>query len=234
MIMAKKKTEKVKKVEMLTRYEEDCVWMSYRYCIGRHTIASHCHAADIAQNAYGRMTPERTQFISSDINNEIHSQLHFGNLVDMGWYGNIPKTHFKPFDVLCSILNKESINSVEKFREIKSICIEWSREKQDFDYSIYYFNDNDKNKDYERSLWDIQDLEVWQQLANLFDVNGHKFCKLLGGTNCEYYECWHIINNQGEITYEKRKHSVFGPFGWSINEDCIIEDNINEIDIELC
>lgn len=231
--MAKKKTKNVK---MLTQYEEDCVWMSYRYCIGRHTIASHCHAEDIARNAYGRMTPERTQFISDDINNEIHSQLHYGNFVDMSWYGNIPKTHFKPLDVLYSILNKESINSLEKFRQIKSIAIDWNREKQDYDYSIYYFQDNDKNKDLSRSLWDIQDLEVWQQLANLFDLNGHKLARVkVDGEEkivC-YYECWHAINNQGTITYKKRKHSIDSPFNWSINEECIVEDNINEVNIEL-
>lgn len=225
--MAKKKTENVK---MLTQYEEDCVWMSYRYCIGRHTIASHCHAEDIARNAYGRMTPERTQFISEDINNEIYSQLHYGNFVDMGWYGNIPKTHFKPLDVLYSILNKESINSLEKFRQIKSIAIDWNREKNDFDYSIYYFNENDKNKDLGRSLWDITDLEVWQQLANLFDLNSHKLAKVkVDGDEkivC-YYECWHATNNQGVITYEKRKHAIDSPFNWSINEECIVEDDIN-------
>ena len=231
--MAKKKTKNVK---MLTQYEEDCVFMSYRYCIGRHTIASHCHAEDIARNAYGRMTPERTQFISDDINNEIHSQLHYGNFVDMGWYGNIPKTHFKPLDVLYSILNKESINSLEKFRQIKSIAIDWNREKQDNDYSIYYFQDNDKNKDLSRSLWDIQDLEVWQQLANLFDLNGHKLARVkVDGEEkivC-YYECWHAINNQGTIIYKKRKHAVDSPFNWSINEECIVEDDINEVNIEL-
>lgn len=225
--MAKKKTENVK---MLTQYEEDCVFMSYRYCIGRHTIASHCHAEDIARNAYGRMTSERTQFMSEDINNEIHSQLHYGNFVDMGWYGNIPKTHFKPLDVLYSILNKESINSLEKFRQIKSIAIDWNREKNDFDYSIYYFNENDKNKDLGRSLWDITDLEVWQQLANLFDLNSHKLAKVkVDGEEkivC-YYECWHAINNQSIITYEKRKHSIDSPFNWSINEECIVEDDIN-------
>ena len=225
--MAKKKTGNAK---MLTRYEEDCVFMSYRYCIGRHTIASHCHAEDIAKNAYGRMTSERTQFMSEDINNEIHSQLHYGNFVDMGWYGNIPKTHFKPLDVLYSILNKESINSLEKFRQIKSIAIDWNREKNDFDYSIYYFNENDKNKDLGRSLWDITDLEVWQQLANLFDLNGHKLAKVK--VDCEekivcYYECWHATNNQGVITYEKRKHAIDSPFNWSINEECILEDDIN-------
>lgn len=231
--MAKKKTKNVK---MLTQYEEDCVFMSYRYCIGRHTIASHCHAEDIARNAYGRMTPERTQFISDDINNEIHSQLHYGNFVDMGWYGNIPKAHFKPLDILYSILNKESINSLEKFRQIKSIAIDWNREKQDYDYSIYYFQDNDKNKDLGRSLWDITDLEVWQQLANLFDLNSHKLAKVkVDGEEkivC-YYECWHAINIQGTITYKKRKHSIDSPFNWSINEECIVEDNINEANDEL-
>lgn len=187
--MAKKKTKNVK---MLTQYEEDCVWMSYRYCIGRHTIASHCHAEDIARNAYGRMTPERTQFISDDINNEIHSQLHFDKFVDMGWYWNVPKTHFKPLDVLYSILNDESVNSVEKFRQIKSIVVEWNRENNDFDYSIYYFNENDNDKDLSRSFWNIQDLEAWQQLANLFDLNGHKLARVeVDGEEkivC-YYEC---------------------------------------------
>lgn len=228
MIMAKKKTESVK---MLSRYEEDCVFMSYRYCIGRHTIATYMHATNIALNAYGRMTPERTQFMSEDINNEIYTNLHFGNLVDMGWYGNIPKTHFKPLDVLYSILDKESINTVEKMREIKSIRIEWNRDKQDFDYSIYYFNENDKDRDLSRSLWDITDLEVWQQLANLFDLNSHKFCKLSDGTICEYYECWHMITNKGVFTYEKRKHTVSSPFSWYINEDYILEDNINKKEI---
>lgn len=232
--MAKKKT---KKVEMLTQYEIDCVWMSYRYCIGRHSIVSHCHAEDIAKNAYGRMTPERTQFMSDGINNEIHSQLHFDKFVDMGWYWNIPKTHFKPLDVLYSILNDESVNSVEKFRQIKSIVVDWNREKNDFDYSIYYFNENDNNKDLSRSLWDIQDLEVWQQLANLFDLNGHKLARVeVDGEEkivC-YYECWHAINIQGTITYKKRKHAIDSPFNWYINEECIIEDNINEIDVEIC
>ena len=31
----------------MSDYEEDCMWMSYRYCIGRHAIASAMHANDI-------------------------------------------------------------------------------------------------------------------------------------------------------------------------------------------
>jgi hypothetical protein len=51
---------------------EDYIWMSYRYCIGRHTIASHCHATQIAQDAYGKLSKERSQFNSEDINREIY------------------------------------------------------------------------------------------------------------------------------------------------------------------
>ena len=42
----------------LDSYEEDSMWMSYRYCIGRHTIASHMRANDIGSHCYGRMSEE--------------------------------------------------------------------------------------------------------------------------------------------------------------------------------
>lgn len=224
--MAKKKTKNVK---MLSQYEEDCVWMSSRYCIGRHTIASHCHAEDIAKNAYGRMTKERTQFMSKDINNEIHSQLHYGNFVDMGWYGNIPKSHFRPLDVVYSILDSECIDSYEKMREIKQIAIDWNREKGGFDYSVYYYTDNDKKKDLGRSFSDLSDLEVWQQLANLFDLKGHKWCKLIDNTICEYYECWkHYRTMDGLLKFKKYKQPVdrYYNFNTYIPEENIKEDNV--------
>ena len=34
------------------------MWMSYRYCIGRHTIASHMHATDIWQNCKGNRSKD--------------------------------------------------------------------------------------------------------------------------------------------------------------------------------
>ena len=49
----------LRKNTQLTDYEEDCMWMSYRYCIGRHTIASSMRAGDIASHYYGRMSEER-------------------------------------------------------------------------------------------------------------------------------------------------------------------------------
>lgn len=223
--MAKNESTKSKELP----FSEDYLWMSWRYCIGRHTIAVHCHASQIAKDAYGKLSPERSQFNSEDINSEIYDCLHVKDFIDFGWYGNIPKTHFKPLDVVYSILDKESIDCGEKMRQIKSIAIDWNRDKNDFDYSIYYFNEDDKNKDYGRSLWDITDLEVWQQLANLFDLNSHKWCKLVDGSICEYYECWkHYNTEDGRIKFKKYKHPVdrYYNFNAFIPEENILEDNV--------
>ena len=62
----------------LSDYEEDCMWMSYRYCIGRHTIASHMHANDIWKNCKGCMSKDRELFTAFDINREIEDKLRFG------------------------------------------------------------------------------------------------------------------------------------------------------------
>ena len=215
-------------------FSEDYLFMSWRYCIGRHTIAAHCHASTIAQDAYGKLSKERSQFNSEDINREIYDCLHVKDFIDFGWYGNIPKTHFKPLDVVYSILDKESIDSDEKARKIKSIVIDWNREKNDFDYSIYYFNDNDKNKDYGRSMYDIQDLEVWQKLANLFDIENHKYCRLIDDTICEYYECWQWNKGMdGKWSFKKYKCPVdrlnIGTLTY-IPEENIKEDNIKPND----
>ena len=56
--MAKKKVKKEEPKEM-SMYEEDLIWMSYRYCIGRHTIAASMHAGEIAKHEYFRLSPER-------------------------------------------------------------------------------------------------------------------------------------------------------------------------------
>ena len=214
---------------------EDYIWMSYRYCIGRHTIASHCHASTIARDAYGKLSDKRMQFCSEDICSCIYDQLHFfKDFIDFGWYGNIPKDKFKPLDVIYNIFAKENIDCEEKMRSIKTIAIDWNKEKNDFDYSIYYFNENDKNKDYGRSMQDISDLEIWQKLANLFDGTCHKYCRLIDDTICEYYECWcRGYTSDGKYKYKKYKCPVdklnIGTLTF-IPEENIKEDNIESND----
>lgn len=111
-----KKEEKSKNNDL--GFNEDYVWMSCRYCIGRHTIAAHYHATTIAQDVYGKISDERLQFNSEDICSCIYDNLHFKDFIDFGWYGNIPKRHFKPLDVVYSIFAKEGIDCYEKIKRI--------------------------------------------------------------------------------------------------------------------
>lgn len=225
-----------KNVRKSLDFSEDYVWMSIRYCVGRHTIASHYHATTVAQDVYGKISDARMKFLSEDICSCIYDQLRFKDFIDFGWYGNIPKGRFKPLDVVYSILNKEGIDCNEKVRKIKSIAIDWNKEKEDFDYSIYYFNEDDGNKDYGRSMHDIQDLEIWQKLANLFDKDNHKYCRLIDGTICEYYECWQWgYSENRKFCYTKYRCPVnrlsIGILCY-IPEESIKEDNIIPSDEE--
>jgi hypothetical protein len=80
-------------------------------------------------------------------------------------------------------------------------------------------------------MHDIQDLEVWQKLANLFDRECHKYCRLIDDTICEYYECmaW---------TYDVDKKWVFKKYKCPVNRlsigtlTYIPEENIKEDNIE--
>ena len=104
-------------------YEEDSMWMSYRYCIGRHTIASSMRAGDIAFHCYGRMSEERSIFTAYDINREIERCLQFG--CGSRWY--FPITSFNriytsALDIFCQFVEDFDIQKKEdllKYYEVQ-------------------------------------------------------------------------------------------------------------------
>lgn len=106
----------------LSDYEEDSMWMSYRYCIGRHTIAAHMRAGDIAKRCYGRMNHERSVFTAYDINREIEQKMMFG--CGPNWY--FPSTslniiYTSAIDIFCEFVEDYEIKSKDdllKYRDI--------------------------------------------------------------------------------------------------------------------
>jgi len=105
----------------LSDYEEDCMWMSYRYCIGRHTIAAHMHATNIWRNCKGRMSKERQLFTAFDINREIEMSLAF-----MKPYFHFPLTslnriYASAVDIVCQFIEDYNIKSEDdliKYRDV--------------------------------------------------------------------------------------------------------------------
>lgn len=217
---------KKKESNMLSTYEEDCIWMSYRYCIKRHTIVAYCHASNIAKNAYGRMSKERTQFMSKDINQEIYNVLHVHDWfsIDNAW----SLKEYRPLDIFYQCLNNIGIKTFDDIKKIRNIeC--WYDKNGVLKTDVYYYNDKDKFN--YRSFYDIKDLEVWQRLANLFDLKNHKWCECAGGKIVEYYEYFTSYQTDDGIVFEKIKCPIESYHNFSvttrINEQFIVEDNIN-------
>jgi len=124
----------------LSDYEEDCMWMSYRYCIGRHTIASHMHANTIWQNCKGRMTDERALFTAYDINREIEMSLAF-----MKPYFHFPITSLNRIytpavDIVCQFMEEYNINSIEDFIKYRDINV--------------ILTDNERGYKFETTTWE--------------------------------------------------------------------------------
>ena len=219
----------MKEQQMLSEYEIDNIYMSYRYCIGRHTIAAHCHAGDIANNAYGRMTKERMQFISKDIKQEIYSKLHWNDWfnVENVW---ILKS-FRPLDIFYQCLNDLKIKNYDDIKRIKSIDAYPNKDvTEGLIIDAYFYNDKDKFN--YKSFMDVEDLEVWQRLANLFDIDSHKWCRCSGGKIVEYYEYWTHYRTEQGLEFRKIKCPIDGYHNFSvttwIDEQFIEEDNIEK------
>ena len=64
----------------MSDFKETCIWMSYRYAIGRKSIASVSHAEDIARHI-DWIPEDRREFTARDIIREINDKIK--------WYKNI-------------------------------------------------------------------------------------------------------------------------------------------------
>ena len=107
----------------MSDYEEDSMWMSYRYCIGRHTIASHMRASDIAKQCYKRMSDNRSIFTAFDMNRSIEDQMRFG--CGPMWHfpiTSLNKIYTSAIDIYCQFVEDYNIKS--KADLLKYRCID--------------------------------------------------------------------------------------------------------------
>lgn len=161
-----------KKPKQLSMYEEDLVWMSYRYCIGRHTIAAAMHAGNIASNAYSKLSKARRNFMAFDIRREIDSQLSFSqaNFFIDTCLKRQDNPNYRPLEMFLEIVNSNGIKNGNDYKKVKSIHVD------DNGSSVEYKDDGSVS-----SIaigQDIYDLVPWMKLANLFDSSTHKMLSL--------------------------------------------------------
>jgi hypothetical protein len=118
----------------LNDYEEDCMWMSYRYCIGRHTIASSMHAGDIWYNCKNRMSKERQLFTAFDINREIESLMTFVKPYFHFPLTSLNRIYTSAIDIFCQFLEDYNIKDIADLIKYRDIHIKLSDNERGYTF----------------------------------------------------------------------------------------------------
>lgn len=136
---------------------EDFIWMSYRYCIGRHTIAAAYHA-DVIRGLIMEnpdfLSEDRKAFMAMDIRRQINDLVC--------WRSNVHVDGPRDADLYSLILYKGSEKPNEKVKF----------------YVDEFYNtvttepcEDDKYVPYDK---DYEDIIRWIKLANILDKTTHK------------------------------------------------------------
>ena len=124
----------------LSDYEEDCMWMSYRYCVGRHTIAANMHAPAIWKHCRGRMSDERALFTAFDINREIESSMVFIKPYFHFPLTSLNRIYTSAIDIFCQFLEDYKIEDIADLIKYRDVYIKLS--------------DNDRGYTFETVMWE--------------------------------------------------------------------------------
>ena len=204
----------------MSDFKETCIWMSYRYAIGRKSIASVMHAQDIAKHL-DWIPEDRRLFTSEDIIREVNDRVNWMKNVKLSAYGTEQND---AFTVLFRwFMENPQENPVDYFVEhdwYVDLCKGTVRveDRKDIpsktDYGVYVesniFND-----------WG--DFKDWVNLAKFIrGATHHVTVEFKGNTTIEDTIEWYDVSywsNKVEIHKRYTKADEFP--GWFLSDDYI-------------
>ena len=213
-------------VKLREKYREnDLIWLSRNYAMGRHSYAaSHCDSIMSFSNEI--LSPERKEFIALDIRRELADHLR--------WYSfyipyNLEETH-SPLDSFLTFITVNDIDTDDKLKEFKKIevfqtpdgDISFATEKGNNDHSCFNF------------MFDIDDYLGWDELASFFLPSCHKKCRVVfrgQETIVPYINSWtRNYDGSGKTHYERVRIPIGTPpsrfHRTYLIEDYIVDDNL--------
>lgn len=167
--------EFIRKNTKLSEYENDNMWMSYRYCIGRHTIASHMHASDIWKNCKGRMTKDKELFTAFDINREIEQHLSFIKPNFRFPITSLNRIYTSAVDIFCEFLEDYNIKSTEDLLKYKDVDIILTDNERGYKFETVTWEEwlRTKVTKYIKSIDDVYDEEYgWEIFTDWKEKKG--------------------------------------------------------------
>lgn len=150
----------------LSSYEEDLIYMSSRYCIGRNNISCNMYPYEILKNSYNKMSDSFKEKYAKDIRKEILNTLqYFGYNIS-----NLCKENNCELSSYINFLKGNNCDNVKFVTYLGDN--QWSIDVKEDGYKF----DN---------LVPIANLIVWNEFANFLDKNSH-----IVVNNIEYIESY--------------------------------------------
>ena len=179
---------------------EDLLWMSYRYCIGRKTIAASSHAGNIGKYTYNVLSSERKKYMAHDIRREINYVMHRVDNISVYDY-----RHHIPQDALSTIFYR----LLEKYGDVPPKWVFTNIKFDIDDDSIKLDEYKNENNFFSDSLLGVYpDLLPWIKLANCFDDSCHKTFVTECDVVTNEYECFSYpylsVTLEGEYHIDKK------------------------------
>lgn len=165
---------------------EDFIWMSYRYCIGRKTIAAVHHAETIHKVIMSNpdmLSDEKKAFNARDIRSEVTSEIAFRSNVYIDGCGD--------FDAYTLLLIEGSKYIGRK--DIKFVLKSYTNELE-----------VEENCDCEYTAFDNDyiDLMPWVRLANYLDNTCHRKITVHFNGEDKEFICYQYPLKQNDGTYK--------------------------------
>lgn len=159
--------DKKMKLELDPKKLEDLIWMSYRYCIGRKTIAASAHAGTVADIIFKNpnlLSKDRREFMAQDIRRSVLDILKWNKRI------RFENNYYLDFDWDFYALLLEGMSECPYPSEARYVI---DMDKRTLSWEKYGFRHNEVEVfDKPDDMYD--DLIVWMKLANALDETCHK------------------------------------------------------------
>lgn len=184
----------------MSDFKETCIWMSYRYAIGRKSITSVSHAEDIFKHL-DWISEDRRKFTAEDIYNEINTKAGFSDNLMISFDGS-------------------------RQTDVFSVLFEWFAQHPELCTSEYYRNhvfrvdlttgDVDPREldkptyEYGTIFHEYSDYEGWIKLAKILSGETYDVTvEIAGETEVKQCVMWWAVINLGEGKFRiEKKYSI--------------------------
>ena len=152
----------------LSDYEMDAMWMSYRYAIGRSSIACVMHAGNMVKNVYGRIPENRVDFTVYDMRREINQRLSWE--YNFGLDYSIWQEEFDSIKALMEFSKRQDVHEIGLLKFLQNHSVKVSK---GINGEYMFYIEETKDNHFELYAHQLDDLVVWANAANALDSKKH-------------------------------------------------------------